>query len=33
MADSYEGDVQIRRDIATAINTLDNPYENREEER
>ena len=33
MADSYEDDEQIRRDIATAINALNNPYENREEER
>lgn len=30
MADSYEDDEQVRRDIATAINMLDNPYEGRE---
>lgn len=29
MADSYEDDGQIRRDIDAAINMLDNPYENR----
>lgn len=28
MADSYEDDEQIRRDIDTVINMLDNPYEN-----
>ena len=30
MADSYEDDEQIRRDIDAAINMLDNPYEGRE---
>ena len=32
MADSFEDDEQVRRDIDAAVKALDNPYENRETE-
>ena len=32
MADSWEDDEQVRRDIDAAVKALDNPYENRETE-
>lgn len=32
MADSYEDDGQIRRDIDTAVEALNNPYESRKVE-
>lgn len=32
LADSWEDDEQVRRDIDAAVKALDNPYENRETE-